>query len=113
MNPRAQWKLEEKFHLSLFSVGWGGGVVLINLQNWDTVAEGQLLCFPWNGFCLLLSASFQLPPTKLELQMMEGTLERKHLLQAGGRKVLLELPRVLPDGGEELTILHSALITSP
>ncbi|KAJ6664695.1 hypothetical protein lerEdw1_006268 [Lerista edwardsae] len=25
-------------------------------------------------------------PSKLELQMMEGTLERKHLLQAGGRK---------------------------
>ncbi|XP_060100651.1 uncharacterized protein LOC132575967 isoform X2 [Heteronotia binoei] len=28
----------------------------------------------------------KLLPSKLELQMMEGTLERKHLLQAGGRK---------------------------
>ncbi|XP_062980281.1 uncharacterized protein LOC134397501 isoform X2 [Elgaria multicarinata webbii] len=28
----------------------------------------------------------KIPPSKLELQMMEGSLERKHLLQAGGRK---------------------------
>ncbi|KAH0622601.1 hypothetical protein JD844_025033 [Phrynosoma platyrhinos] len=34
---------------------------------------------------ILTSADNQLP-SKLELQMMEGTLERKHLLQAGGKK---------------------------
>ncbi|XP_044300895.1 uncharacterized protein LOC123030759 isoform X1 [Varanus komodoensis] len=28
----------------------------------------------------------KIPPSKLELQMMEGSLERKHLLQPGGRK---------------------------
>ncbi|KAL7987458.1 hypothetical protein Chor_006377 [Crotalus horridus] len=31
-------------------------------------------------------------PSKLELQMMEGPLERKNLLQAGGRKYLLRAP---------------------
>lgn len=29
----------------------------------------------------------QAPPGKTEFQMMEGTLERKHVLQTGGRKV--------------------------
>ncbi|NXE73104.1 SPTB2 protein, partial [Cochlearius cochlearius] len=28
----------------------------------------------------------KVPPSKMEFQMMEGTLERKHVLQAGGRK---------------------------
>lgn len=31
--------------------------------------------------------SLQVPPGKTEFQMMEGTLERKHVLQTGGRKV--------------------------
>ncbi|NWI79703.1 SPTB2 protein, partial [Dryoscopus gambensis] len=30
--------------------------------------------------------SSKVPPGKMEFQMMEGTLERKHVLQAGGRK---------------------------
>lgn len=33
------------------------------------------------------SVLLQVPPGKAELQMMEGSLERKHILQAGGRKV--------------------------
>lgn len=45
--------------------------------------------------------------------MMEGTLERKHLLQAGGRKVLSGLPSALSDGGKKLVIFHCALIRSP
>ncbi|XP_042299883.1 uncharacterized protein LOC121917799 isoform X5 [Sceloporus undulatus] len=46
------------------------------------------------SMCLLKQQKFQEEdrfvgkqlPSKLELQMMEGTLERKHLLQAGGKK---------------------------
>lgn len=55
-------------------------------QN-DPMCPGVELALP--ALVLLHSSPvpLQAPPGKMEFQMMEGTLERKHVLQTGGRKV--------------------------
>lgn len=51
----------------------------------DPMCSGPEMAVPEHASFTPVSS--QIPPGKMEFQMMEGTLERKHLLQTGGRKV--------------------------
>lgn len=81
-SPARKLFLVSHSHLGIAPRGW---------VRWVLRTLGAELAPPDPALPHSPPVPLQVPPSKMEFQMMEGTLERKHVLQAGGRKVRARL----------------------